>query len=1702
MKNIHFKLLVVLATFMCGTLTSRAQIGARAVIAGDRAVQGYGGDGGPATAAAVRFDVISRIAKDTAGDIFLFDSQNKRIRKINHASGVINTIAGNGTRGYSGDGGAGPAASIGDVSGLYPDRAGNCYIVDQSNRRIRRIDNATGVITTVAGNGSLGAPGNGGPASASHLNGPTSIFINNSGDIFFGDLGTIRKIAAATGIVTLFAGDSSANGFSGDGGPATNAQLSMVGGITGDSAGNIFFTDVSNERVRKIDAAGIISTIAGDAGTNNLDGCPATAHSIYTSYAIGLDSDGNIYFSNGAIKRVDALTGIINTVGNTTNGNIGGAFFVNSDASILLGTFSTIEKMTGTYPVVNTWMVKDSLASAPCTLPAKRIFNVYGTIHGVPSATDSVTIDIDYPEWYNLPHQANHHRFRLPYWYSGGTYGFGSSAGFMDSLILTIPGPAIVEISLTSLDGYRDVAIFNDTNRATCSTSIGELDFYADHRWSDTILTPPCSFPATVRFGTTVDLDYGTVSATDSLIFFVDYGDGVIDSQIIPANVAMNKFIFSSTHVYSSPDSYMPVFSYVLNSGGQGMEGMGSLFNLNRCYGGYVDLDVTGVSSGAACSYPDTVTYSYYGYAHDSAALLPTIIHMSYGDGMSDTFTARSYRTGDGYTIYDGSFAHIFTMPGTYTSVHRDSCGSYFSASSGHVDYPGYGDLTIGTTCAPFTGHFYIDSIANCTHDASEVLLGYWPYALINTTTSDTTYGWCSADGSYTLNVIAGNNYKMVSDPTGTFHYYGTVGATLSPSCPATGIYTFTATSGGTYAHDFAFTCSIPASIDMSVSGFGSGYVPGDTGVVTIWSSNPWGYMCDSLSSDVTCILDHRLTYCGMWNGAAPTSISGDTLTWHFMSTASLFDFNAQVKVRTDTSATIFDTISNVLYVAPTRIADPVLANNTYTWSQPVTSSWDPNEKQVSPMGFGAAGYIPNGTPLSYMIHFQNTGTARARNITVVDTLSPDLDISTLQIINSSASVQIYHFPGNIVKFRFNDIYLPDSTTDLEGSNGYVSYNIVPKDNLPAGTTITNSASIYFDYNPGVLTNATINTIEDTLRAIAGPSAVCAGSSITLTNSISGGIWASSNVHATVVGGVVTGVTAGIDTISYTVYGDQVVTRVITVNPIPSAGTITGTTTLCAGASTTLSTTAGGSWSSSSSSTASISSTGVLTGIAAGSAIVSYTITNTCGTDVATAAITVNPLPVAATVTGGASTLCAGATTTFSASASGGVWSSSNPSRATVSGGVVTALAAGIDTIIYAVSNSCGSAATPAVITITTGAVAGTISGPTSVCVGSSVTLSPSVSGGIWSSGSIATISGGTLTGLAAGIDTVNYIVINSCGTAVARYIVTVNPLPVPGTIAGAASACLGATSVYTDAVTGGTWSSSDAAVASVNTVGNLNAIAVGTAIISYTVSNGCGAASATATVAVVTTPVAGTITGATAVCAGADTTLAITSAGGIWSSSNTTIASVNSAGNVAGIAAGSATISYTVTNICGTDVATLPITVNPVPVAGIISGPDSICNDVDLVLTGATAGGSWSSSASTVASVSATGRVHRLASGNTVISYTVTTPCGTAVAMHSIFVKPTSACNTGVITNSVAQTAIEVYPNPSHGEFTIAIPGNVTNVAIVVTDVAGRVITEIQPKNASDLKVPVSLGDVAPGTYLLRVNVDGKMYHDKLIVW
>jgi sugar lactone lactonase YvrE len=294
-------------------------------------VEGFSGDGGPASQATLEYPL--GVAVDASGsNVVIADFGNNRVRRVDGA-GNIQSLAGNGQpprqpggvyygNGYSGDGLTARYATLSNPLGVARDQAGNLFIADTVNNRIRKVDAATGIIRTFVGTGDAGYSGDGGPATSARIAAPSALAVDSQGRLYFGQGSVIRTVDKA-GVITRFAG-SGAGGFSGDGGPATAAGISVVTGLAFDPDGNLYLSDAGNSRIRRIDTHGIITTVAGN-GTRGFggDGGAATAANLSSPWGLAHDTAGNLYIAdagNGRIRRVDPSGVITSVAGDGTSG--------------------------------------------------------------------------------------------------------------------------------------------------------------------------------------------------------------------------------------------------------------------------------------------------------------------------------------------------------------------------------------------------------------------------------------------------------------------------------------------------------------------------------------------------------------------------------------------------------------------------------------------------------------------------------------------------------------------------------------------------------------------------------------------------------------------------------------------------------------------------------------------------------------------------------------------------------------------------------------------------------------------------------------------------------------------------------------------------------------------------------------------------------------------------------------------------------------------------------------------------------------------------------------------------------------------------------------------------------------------------------------------------------------------------------------
>jgi type IX secretion system substrate protein/SdrD B-like protein len=650
----------------------------------------------------------------------------------------------------------------------------------------------------------------------------------------------------------------------------------------------------------------------------------------------------------------------------------------------------------------------------------------------------------------------------------------------------------------------------------------------------------------------------------------------------------------------------------------------------------------------------------------------------------------------------------------------------------------------------------------------------------------------------------------------------------------------------------------------------------------------------------------------------------------------------------------------------------------------------------------------------------------------------------------SAGVVNIYYYSGGC--YAYHTVTVSGGSSITGPSSVCVGSTITLSDAVPGGSYFSGSTSVAtVGLTSGVVTGVSAGTatiyysaggcyatytITVTAGAtIYGPSTVCAGSTITLSDATGGGTWVSSNTTLATVSsvGVVTGVSSGVVNIYYAAGGCYAYHTVT----VTGGASISGSSTVCIGSTTTLTdATGGGSWSCSNTAVATVGITsGVVTGVSAGTCTIYYVV----GGCYAYHTMTVSGT---STITG-PSTVCVGSAITLSDASGGGSWISSNTTIGTVTSvGVVTGVSAGVINIYYT-GGGCGAYHT---VTVTGGA---SITGPSTVCVGSTITLSDATGGGSWTSNDTSVgkvgLTSGVVTGMSAGTCTIYYF----AGGCYAYHTVTVTGA---SPITGPSVVCVGSTISLSDATPGGTWTSGNTAVATVDASGNVTGITNGTVNIYY-LAGGCY------TYHTVTVSGTSVISGLSSVCAGNTITLVDATPGGSWTSSDTTIATVNSTGVVTGVSPGVVTIYYSIGG-CGSFKV---ITVDASPVA--ITGPTTVAAGSTIMLSDATSGGTWISGNTALATVGSTGIVTGLSAGILNIYY-VTGGCG---VYHTVTV---TALVPGGIEGSVVS-------GDSKGT-TAAIP--VVGLQISLRDNAGNLITMTSTDNTG----AYSFKGLAEGSYVI----------------
>ncbi len=450
------------------------------------------------------------------------------------------------------------------------------------------------------------------------------------------------------------------------------------------------------------------------------------------------------------------------------------------------------------------------------------------------------------------------------------------------------------------------------------------------------------------------------------------------------------------------------------------------------------------------CITPTTVSFSFHLPALGYTTSDSITVHLFFGDGKNMVLTMAAHQYG--FTI--NSILHTYLLPGTFIPfVNITSNFGYSHSFSGAA-------VNIFSNCVSFTGRLYMDNNANCIYDSGDEPIRYRTVELWH---NAVRIGYVLTDflGIYVFHGAfpAGTNYDIKAEVL--------TASNLSFSCPASGVQSIVSGPTSIIA-DFAYTCSpgfdftfYRADYMVRAAGGGRGFF------------NLGNHFCQQASSVFKHWFENKLSM----SQTAPSYhfTLADTFYWNF----NFMNLNTPQNVAVFTTPAVALTVGDSVDVyAEIEIVPGEINvnNNTFFRRVPVMAGFDPNDKSVFPEG-----NISPSQPLTYRIRFQNTGNDTAYNIFVLDTLSPLLDLNSLEILSASHPMSIDVVQSNVLKFNFYNILLPDSATNEPLSHGYILYTIKPLPGLPQGTVIENRAHIYFDWNPPITTNTTVSVIDTAL---------------------------------------------------------------------------------------------------------------------------------------------------------------------------------------------------------------------------------------------------------------------------------------------------------------------------------------------------------------------------------------------------------------------------------------------------------------------------------------------------------------------------------------------------------------------------------------------------------------------------------------------
>ncbi len=477
------------------------------------------------------------------------------------------------------------------------------------------------------------------------------------------------------------------------------------------------------------------------------------------------------------------------------------------------------------------------------------------------------------------------------------------------------------------------------------------------------------------------------------------------------------------------------------------------LFMGSSAFAGTVTIGWASDSLGSPCVYPQRIGFIIGGTASGYTQNDSLDVFVAFGDGQDTTFKISIFNG----TNWGAWAEHKYLLPGLYTVQYVVTAPDLASDT---LTVPN--EVIIGSSCGNISGKLYLDNNSDCSFNTGDV-------ALTNRTvklklgSQVVSYAITDSAGDYEFTAVAGLSYTVE-----------TSNAILNTVCPASGVHNVSSLPAANL--DFAMTCPT-SQFDVESKYTGGFIVPGVERSVYFRVQNN---MCAPATGVSALTLGPQVTYVPSPSSyyTAPDSVVGSTLYFSYSNLGINGQLDIRVKLKGDTTLTVNDTVCMSMSSTPT-IGDANAANNTINPCVEVRTSYDPNMKTVYPSGVGASGDIKPNQTMLYTVHFQNTGNFMATNIYILDTIDDQvLDMNTLEVLEFSHQMELRVIDNNLLKFSFNNIMLPDSNSNEPESHGFVSFTIDQKAALPEGTKIENTAGIFFDYNPPIITNTATNTIN------------------------------------------------------------------------------------------------------------------------------------------------------------------------------------------------------------------------------------------------------------------------------------------------------------------------------------------------------------------------------------------------------------------------------------------------------------------------------------------------------------------------------------------------------------------------------------------------------------------------------------------------